>query len=179
MDEASEITISLANVVDTEILTHTCKRAFDSDKDYGAPGPGGPPGVDSIEWNLGIIKNQYLDYYKIVEGNDIVGGFIAEAKGQGYKICQRIWLDPDHMRKGIGMKTFDLIWDKYPSTEVWVLGTPEWNSRTNPFYQKVGFVQIGKTFDFPSWDGIYYEKRNVEGLPKAISRIEDLHETGI
>ena len=80
------------------------------------------------------------------------------------------------MKQGLGMKTFELIWDKYPLAELWVLGTPEWNTRTNPFYQKIGFVQIGKTHDHLGWDGIYYEKRISSGFPKAMSKLGELHE---
>ncbi|MFX1483418.1 MAG: GNAT family N-acetyltransferase [Promethearchaeota archaeon] len=162
-----------AAIEDADVLTATCKKAFDSDSEYGAPGPGGPPGYDSLEWNVDKVMNRYLHYYKILEGNEIVGGFIVGDRGPDYMVCERIWVDPDHMRKGIGTRTFNLIWNLYPSADLWVLGTPEWNTRTNPFYQSIGFAQIGKTHDY-SWDGIYYEKRITEGLPKAMSRIENI-----
>ncbi|MFW9813235.1 MAG: GNAT family N-acetyltransferase [Candidatus Thorarchaeota archaeon] len=169
------IALQRAALEDAELLTHSCKRAFDSDSEYGAPGSGGPPGYDSLDWNIRILKNRYLQYYKILEGSEIVGGFIVGERGPNYQVCERIWVDPDHMRKHIGSKTFKMIWNLYPSAELWVLGTPEWNTRTNPFYQSIGFVQIGKTHEY-SWDGIYYEKRIADGFPKAMSRIEDIHE---
>ena len=164
-----------AAIEDADILTETCRKAFDSDLEYGAPGPGGPPGYDSPEWNIDKIKNRYLQYYKILKGNDIVGGFIAGDRGPDYMVCERIWVDPDQMRKGIGKKTFNLIWNLYPSADLWVLGTPEWNTRTNPFYRSIGFVQIGKTHDY-SWDGIYYENRITDDFPKAMSKIEDIRD---
>ncbi|MFW9964028.1 MAG: GNAT family N-acetyltransferase [Candidatus Sifarchaeia archaeon] len=164
-----------AAIEDAETLTENCRKAFESDSDYGAPGPGGPPGYDSIEWNIDKIKNRYLHYYKILMENDIVGGFIVGDRGPDYMVCERIWVDPDQMRKGIGTRTFNLIWNLYPSADLWVLGTPEWNTRTNPFYQSIGFNQIGKTRDY-SWDGIYYEKRIIDKFPKAMSRIEDIRD---
>ncbi|MBN2228631.1 MAG: GNAT family N-acetyltransferase [Candidatus Thorarchaeota archaeon] len=169
------LALQRANVKDAEVLTETCKRAFDSDSEYGSPGPGGPPGYDSLEWNMSIINNQYLQYYKIVSEDDIVGGFIVADRGPDYQVCERIWLDPENMRKGLGTRVFKLVCELYPSAEVWVLGTPEWNTRTNPFYQSLGFVQIGKTHDY-SWDGIYYEKKIIDGFPKAMSKIEDFRE---
>ena len=98
-----------ALVDDAEVLTATCKRAFDSDSEFGAPGPGGPPGVDSVEWNTRMIKHQHLQYYKILEGENVVGGFIVGNRGTNYQVCERIWLDPDQMRKGLGTRTFNLI----------------------------------------------------------------------
>jgi replication factor A1 len=173
----SEYSVELqpASIEDADILTETCRKAFDSDSEFGAPGPGGPPGYDSLEWNIDKIKNRYLHYYKILSGNEIVGGFIVGDRGPDYMVCERIWVDPDQMRKGIGSRTFDLIWNLYPSADLWALGTPEWNTRTNPFYQSIGFVQIGKTRDH-SWDGIYYEKRITEGFPKAMSKIRDIRD---
>jgi GNAT superfamily N-acetyltransferase len=174
MDSRTDISVIRARVEDADILTETCKRAFDSDSEFGAPGPGGPPGYDSVEWNSSMIQNQYLQYYKILEGDNIVGGFIAGDRGPDYQVCERIWIDPNYMRKGIGQKAFRLIWELYPSADLWALGTPEWNTRTNPFYQKLGFVQIGTTHDLPTWSGNYYEKRTSDRTPKTISKIGNL-----
>jgi replication factor A1 len=169
------ISLQPAAMNDAEVLTDTCKRAFDSDAEFGSPGPGGPPGYDSLEWNIDKIRNRYLHYYKILAGTEIVGGFIVGDRGQDYMVCERIWIDPDQMRKGMGTRAFNLIWNLFPSADLWVLGTPEWNTRTNPFYQSIGFVQIGKTHEY-SWDGIYYEKKITDEFPKAMSRIEDIRD---
>lgn len=170
------ISLERATPEDVEILTETCTRAFDSDSEVGEPAPGGPPGYNSQDWNLRIINNKYLQYYKILKENDIVGGFIVGDRGPGYQVCERIWVDPEHMREGIGQTAFAMIWKKYPLADLWALGTPEWNLRTNPFYQKLGFVQIGITRDYSAWNGIYYEKRFSEDIPRAMSMIAGLHQ---
>jgi len=173
VSDTNSITIHRAKIEDASTLTETCKRAFDSDSECGSPGPGGPPGYDSVEWNADKIKNRYLQYYKILNGPEIVGGLIVGDRGQDYQVCERIWIDPNQMRKGMGTKAFDLIWKRYPSADLWVLGTPEWNTRTNPFYQSIGFTKIGKTHEY-SWDGIFYEKRITSQFPKAVSKIENI-----
>lgn len=174
MNETDEISVQRAVAEDAKALTETCKRSFDSDSEVGAPGPGGPPAYDSVEWNLGVITNHYLQYYKILNQMDIVGGFIVGDRGPGYQVCERIWIDPEHMRMGIGSKAFQLIWQEYPSADLWALGTPEWNVRTNPFYRQLGFIQIGTTHEY-AWAGNYYEKRVSDGFPRAMSKMEDLH----
>lgn len=174
MVASAEFSIARAAMEDASILTETCKRAFDSDAEFGASGPGGPPGYDSLDWNKRILGNEYLQYYKILHDDEIVGGFIAGDRGPGYQVCERIWITPENMRKGLGRKTFEVIWEKYPAADLWVLGTPEWNTRTNPFYQSLGFRKIGLTHDYPTWNGIYYEKRMKEGIPQAMSRISNL-----
>ena len=60
MRDTNSVTIQSAEAEDAATLTDVCKRAFDSDCEIGAPGPGGPPGYDSLEWNKSAIKNQYL-----------------------------------------------------------------------------------------------------------------------
>jgi GNAT superfamily N-acetyltransferase len=167
------ISVQRAAVEDAGVLTKTCKESFDSDKEVGAPGPGGPPGYDSVEWNLGVITNRYLQYYKILNQRDIVGGLIVGDRGPGYQVCERIWVDPDHMKLGIGSTAFQLAWQMYPNADLWALGTPKWNARTNPFYKKLGFVQIGTTHEY-TWAGNYYEKRLTSGFPRAMSKVENL-----
>ena len=175
MSRKNSVSILRATTDDASILTDTCKRAFDSDSEFGSPGPGGPPGYDSLDWNITRINNKWLQYYKIIVDDEIVGGFIVGDRGPNYQVCERIWIDPDQMRKGLGSQAFKLIWEKYPSADLWALGTPEWNTRTNPFYQSLGFKQIGKTHEY-SWDGIFYEKRITTGFPEAMSKIEDIHD---
>lgn len=45
-----------AEMDDADILTETCRKAFDSDSEYGAPRPSGPlPKVlSSVSLNLGV-----------------------------------------------------------------------------------------------------------------------------
>ncbi len=174
MNETEKVSVRSAEAEDARALTETCTRSFDSDIEVGAPGPGGPPGYDSVEWNLGVIRNQYLQYYKILNKDCIVGGFIVGDRGPGYQVCERIWIDIDYVRRGMGSKAFQLIWQNYPSADLWALGTPEWNTRTNPFYRKLGFAQIGRTHEY-TWSGNYYEKRTTDDFPRAMSRMEDLH----
>ena len=50
------VTVRRAEVHDAEVLTETCKKSFESDSEFGAPGSGGPPGYESLEWN--IDKNE-------------------------------------------------------------------------------------------------------------------------
>ncbi|MFW9786117.1 MAG: GNAT family N-acetyltransferase [Candidatus Thorarchaeota archaeon] len=157
MSDAS-IRIAPAELEDAETLTDICIRAFHSDIDFGTDGEGGPPGYDSVDWNGQRIVGKFVDYYKILLDDTIVGGFISGWRRTGYNVCERIYVDPETQREGIGSRTFELIWDRYPRAQRWTLGTPEWNTRTKNFYEKVGFTQIGFTYDVPDWRGRFYEK---------------------
>jgi GNAT superfamily N-acetyltransferase len=159
------VLIKRARVEDAQVLTDICVRAFHSDIDFGTEGEGGPPGYDSVEWNTKRITNNFVHYYKILLSGDIVGGFISGRRRPGYNVCERIFVDPESQREGIGARAFDLIWDTYSDAQVWTLGTPEWNDRTKNFYEKIGFKQIGFTYDVPHWRGRFYEKQVASESP--------------
>lgn len=165
MRSTDAVSIQRAEAQDVAALTDICERAFHSDAEVGAGGGGGPPGYDSIEWNSQRIAGKFVHYYKILEDERMVGGFISSLRRRGYHVCERIFVDPDYQRTGLASQAFRLVWDKYPEAQLWTLGTPEWNIRTKNFYEKLGFVQIGFTYDVPDWRGRFYEKQMTSERP--------------
>ncbi|MBU7015995.1 MAG: GNAT family N-acetyltransferase [Theionarchaea archaeon] len=153
--EIPDVILKPAEVEDGEILAEICKKAFDSDSEVGAPGTGGPPGYDTAEAQIHFMR--FLDYYKIV-GERIVGGIMVDSLRKEHVVLERIFVDPDVHRKGIGTRACELLWELYPDAKIWTLGTPEWNLRTKCFYEKLGFVQIGWDFGVPLWRGRWYQK---------------------
>jgi len=141
-----------ARPADAEQLAQVSKRAFDHDIHYGAPGPGGPPGYDSAEWQRQAMR--FGEYYKIVEGRRIIGGIVILRKGVREYEVGRIFIEPEFQNRSIGTEAFDFLWEAYPLAKRWTLGTPGWNQRTQHFYKKVGFVEMGKD----RHDGILFER---------------------
>ena len=128
-------------------------RAFDDDVNYGASGVSGPSGYRSDRWQIRMMMAG--DYYRILANDLIIGGFVIRQRGyQTYEVV-RIFVHPDYQNQGIGTQAFDFLWQQYPDVQLWRLGTPAWNHRTRHFYQKVGFVEVGKE----GRDGILFEKR--------------------
>ena len=75
-----------------------------------------------------------------------------------HRVLERIFVDPDLHRRGIGTRAMELAIEMYPEAKLWTLGTPEWNVRTSSFYAKMGFTQVGWDYGHPSWRGIWSEK---------------------
>jgi len=154
-------------------LTNISKRAFDSDVDAGAAGPGGPPGYDSVEAHVRFMR--FLDCYNILLGDLIVGGLRVGSVGDEHKVLEAIFVDPDYHNRGIGRRAVELLWGFYPSVKLWTLGTPEWNVRTKHFYEKLGFVQVG-------WElggegrGRWYEKVMDRSRPLVMRKVGELRE---
>ncbi|MFW9778195.1 MAG: GNAT family N-acetyltransferase [Candidatus Heimdallarchaeota archaeon] len=165
------VNIEKAKQEDAHKLALISKKAFDSDSEVGAPGPGGPPGYDTSAAQLRFMK--FMDYYKILFEEKIVGGIFSRGV-KHHRVLERIFVDPAHHNKGIAARAMELLWEQYPSVQLWTLGTPEWNVRTNHFYQKLGFIQIGWDDEYPGWRGIWYQKVMDSSMPYGITKIADL-----
>jgi hypothetical protein len=61
------------------ILAQISERAFHSDTHCGATGLGGPPGYNSDAWQIRMMTAG--KYYRILFGEQIVGGFIVRVMG--------------------------------------------------------------------------------------------------
>ena len=73
----------------------------------------------------------------------------------------RIFVNKKEFRKGYGLKLMQMIEEHFPGTKVFKLDTPEWNVRTNSFYQKCGYTAVGREH-IPEFDLILYEKKRWE-----------------
>lgn len=149
-----DLTLEVASPDDAQTLAEISKRAFDSDINFGAPGPGGPPGYDSPAWQESVMQ-QASAYLNILLSEQIVGGIIVFHHGRGHYYLARIFLDPEHHHQGWGLRAVELLFERYPEARRWTLDTPAWNTRTQNFYHKLGFSV------YKEKDGLqYFEKLN-------------------
>lgn len=170
------IEIALAQVTDAETLADISKRAFDSDFEVGAPGPGGPPGYDSVDVHRKDTQSEQTDYWKVLYNGTIVGGTRAYKISSEHIYLYGVFIDPDFHRKGIGAKFFSLIESKYPGVKKWSLDTPMWNVRTKGFYEKIGFEQVGILRWVPTFELRYYVKITDESYHDESICISELSE---
>ena len=140
-----------AGTADAVSLMCISKKAFDSDVEVGASSVGGPPGYNSLSFHTKMARMNCL--YKLVDDYKIVGGALLFLKDSELNIG-RIFVDPEHFRKGYGIFMMQQIEESFAEAKVFTLDTPIWNVRTNAFYQKLGYVEVRRDGDF-----VYYEKR--------------------
>jgi len=130
---------------DAEILTEVQVRTFDNDaRRFAVPSAvrGGPPGYDSVAWQLQMMKEGI--YYKILAGDQIIGGFILFDMKHRHFNLGRIFVDPDWQNQGIGTQAIEFMEKAFPYVKKWSLDTPAWAHRNQHFYEKMGYVRVGE-----------------------------------
>ena len=140
-----------AGTSDALTLNGISKHAFDSDVFMGGSSAGGPPGYMSISFHTKMARQGHL--YKLTEDGLIVGGAILFLQGDVLNIG-RIFVAPEHFRKGYGSFMMQEIESMFTGVKEFTLDTPEWNTRTNSFYTKLGYSEIKRDSGF-----VFYAKR--------------------
>ncbi|UCG01070.1 MAG: GNAT family N-acetyltransferase [Candidatus Heimdallarchaeota archaeon] len=139
------LSFELATEEDIPTLTEVMTRTFDDDtqKHLGEP-KGGPPDYDSEEFFYPyILRKETGTVFRIILDEKIIGGFVVFIFRHGNNSLGRIFIDPTHQNKGIGLKAWKFIENNYPKTKSWTLDTPEWAKRNHHFYEKkCGFKKI-------------------------------------
>ena len=134
------------------VLNSISKQAFDSDAEAGAASPGGPPGYQSVPFHVRMARTNHL--FKLVDENGVIyGGAILFRQGDTLNVG-RIFIDPQHFRKGYGIFLMQEIEALFPDVKVFALDTPVWNTRTNAFYTRLGYSEVKRDADL-----VYYAKK--------------------
>lgn len=139
-----------AGTSDALTLNGISKRSFDSDALIGGPLSGGPPGYMSVPFHTKMARQGHL--YKLTDDGLIVGGAILFPKGDELNVG-RIFVAPEHFRKGYGTFMMREIEKLFPEVKELTLDTPVWNARTNSLYSKLGYKEIKRDKEF-----VYYTK---------------------
>ena len=139
-----------AGTSDALTLTGISKRSFNSDALIGGPPSGGPPGYMSVPFHTKMARQGHL--YKLTEERLIVGGAILFLKNDILNVG-RIFVAPEHFRKGYGIFMMQEIEKMFPEAKEFTLDTPVWNARTNTFYAKLGYKEIKRDKDL-----VFYSK---------------------
>ncbi len=160
MPPKKSVSVIEASEIDSERLAEIAKRAYDSDVEHGAPAAGGPQGYDSAAFYTRSLK--YLGCYAVLRGEDVVGGAMVSTGG-GHATIERLFVDPEHQRKGVGSEAVKLLTEKYPDVALWTVGAPEWNTRAPPFLESLGFKHIGWEHTDPKVRARWFEKRTGDG----------------
>ncbi len=152
MDSVNDTSLRFSKASSSDALVLNClsRLSFDSDIDVGAPSKGGPPGYMSLSFHTKMARQNHL--FKLTDNGLIVGGAILFPEKDKLNIG-RIFVSPEHFRKGYGTYMMREIEAMFPNVKGFTLDTPVWNIRTNRFYTKLGYSEVRRDREF-----IYYLK---------------------
>lgn len=135
------IELKPATPFDAAELTDVQTRTFDADsRAHGQGERGGPPGYDSVAWQIDMMQRG--QYFKIMDGQRLIGGAIVFRVKHGHYELGRIYLDPEFQNRGLGAVAMQLIEQQFPNAKRWSLDTPDWAKRNHHFYEKRGYVKV-------------------------------------
>ena len=130
-DKYMNLTFMKAGTSDALVLNSISKQAFDSDAEVGAASPVGPPGYQSVSFHVRMARMNHL-----------------------LLNIGRVFIDPQHFRKGYGIFMMREIEVMFPDVKVITLDTPVWNTRTNAFYTRLGYSEVKRDNEF-----VFYSKK--------------------
>jgi RimJ/RimL family protein N-acetyltransferase len=151
------IRFEIACEADAARLMEVQKHAFDSQVFEELPNLGGPPGYDSVAWQIETMNQ--APYIKLLEDETIIGGIVLEPMGPEHCHLGRIFLDPPYHGRGIGTQAMAWLEKTYPEYRLWTLRTPALNLRNQRLYERLGYRKTGEKEIFPGFVLFEYEKR--------------------
>jgi GNAT superfamily N-acetyltransferase len=143
MPSPVDVLLVSASASEAGVLAQIQRRAFDSEAAAnGWNGPAGPEGYDTENGMLALMEG--TEVLRIDLSGATVGGMVVINSGTVCRLV-RIFVEPEHQRKGIGHRAFGLLLERYPAAAAWELDTPAWSKKNHRFYESLGFVKTGET----------------------------------
>lgn len=137
----SNITLSSAEAYDAEKLLSIQKKVFmplyKKYEDHKTS-----PATQTMEKFL--RRFDIGDYYKIICGDDLVGGVFVYPKEPGIMRFHIINIIEEYQNRGITQEVMTRLELMYPESESWELDTILSEKRNCYLYEKMGYVQSGK-----------------------------------
>ena len=174
----SQITIEKAIISDAKRLAEIEKRAFDVELQKWVMQPNveidnnlKPPGYATTKMtNYMIIE---LDYFKVLNQGEIIGGIIVTISGTSYGRIDRIFIDPAFHGQGTGTAVMKLIEKQYPNVRIWHLETSSKLLKNHHFYEKLGYELTYKT------DNEYGYQNKIDAAKKIEKLVENKNSSSI
>lgn len=169
-----ELELSFEQIAEDDLpeLTRVMTRAFDDDaQKHRGLARGGPEGYDNGDFfRTWLFPYEQSIGYKILSGEQIVGGIIVWILPQGHNILGTIFVDPDYQDQGIGTHTWQFIEAAYPETRSWRLATPPWATKNHHFYQvKCGFSRVESDPLIPDPEGNTLYRKEMGDVASSVA----------
>ncbi len=138
-----EVELILAKEEDAEIIHNMKYKAFmPLYKKYNDHDTS--PAMEPIDKTIWLLRDINTDYYMISWKDIVVGAVRISLVDDGIRKIAPIFILPDYQNNGLGTIIFELLFEKYNDTLVWILDTIEQEEGNCYFYEKIGFSRTGE-----------------------------------
>ncbi len=119
------------------------------------------PAMELIDKTIWLLRDINTDYFMISWKDVVVGAVRISLRNDGIKKISPIFILPDYQNYGLGTIVFELLFERYDDTLVWMLDTIEQEKGNCHFYEKLGFRRTEEKIEINSkMTIIFYEKFN-------------------
>jgi ribosomal protein S18 acetylase RimI-like enzyme len=132
---------ALATLADLDALVELNALAFEGDERQNGKGPASyknPP------WHQNALTHHH--YFKMLLGQDLVGGMVVVDKEEGHYFLDTIFIGPAYQDLGLGQKAMRFLEHAFPQAKRWSLVTPHKSYRNHHLYEKLGYQKTGEKF---------------------------------
>ncbi|SHJ84307.1 Acetyltransferase (GNAT) domain [Anaerocolumna jejuensis DSM 15929] len=136
------LSIERADIRDASVITEIKIAAYNQEISTYLGRNGGPPGYDSIESQIHIIKNFIA--YKIILDSHIIGGLFLILIDSETMRFEDFVIKPIYQGKGYGYRTMELVEENYKNILVWQLSTPIFSKGNQYLYEKFGYIEFSR-----------------------------------
>lgn len=103
------------------------------------------------------LQNPLCEAFSLYDGVEKIGGVVLKIDSKTWhNEAEILYIYPEKHSKGLGLKVWQAIEQKYPQTKVWRLITPYFEKRNIHFYvNKCGFKIVeffNKSHRHPEWN---------------------------
>lgn len=148
------IKLERATILDLDTIMDIHVKAFNDEMNRVLGRDGGPPGYNTKEENLKIIKE--FKTYKILFNSETIGFFFLVENTVNHVNLESLCIYPEYQNRGFGYKTLELMEETNRQYTKWSLISMKGSERIQHLYEKFGYK---KTFEDEWFYG--YEKNIV------------------
>ena len=128
---------------DIDKLTLIMKRAFDEDtRIHLGMESGGPPGYDNGDFMRKWYLHEGVTSFTISKDGTLIGAIALWINENKINYLGNVFVDTIFQDKGIGLKIWQFVEQKYPDTIKWQTDTPGFSTRNHVFCEIINVVSI-------------------------------------
>ncbi len=153
---AADLTLLPATPLDYDTLARIGHDAFHPDKlRFGQ----GPRVYEEPQFLLPLLTGNVDTVHKLVVQGQTIGFTLSFPREAGYRWLGCLAIAPACQSRGYGAQAIALLEAAFPQVHRWGLDTPLAKEENRRFYERAGYVPIGRSEPFAGFTLVVFEKR--------------------